>query len=280
MRQLPIQTKISEVEVTHVFGQPLFGLFGQVMRIFGRSADGAQLKNLFSEPSISKIERVIYWRTRVTGEVRLWADLSDAERFSATKKITLYCESIQNLCDVLTKEQGPNALIVEALRCMLVSPGIEESLCLVGDQLVLTQWGCRPFGRQASDYDLKVQGAKARASLKIPVTDLPVDVASPNVKSGYSGEQDNLPLEMPESNSRPAVQEKAPAETNNKVDDAHVQAPEEPAEAVLPVPVGPTPNRFYWRWLLLLLLLIILLLGLLFKKWTYLAPYDLSLIHI
>jgi hypothetical protein len=274
MRQLPIKTKIAAVDVTHVFGQPLFNLFRQVVRILDRSTEGEQLKNLFAEPSISKIEHVIYWRTWVTGNVRLWSDLTDPERFSATKKITLYCESIQKLCDVLTKEQGPNALIVEALRCMLVSPGIEESLCLVGDQLVLTQWGCRPFGRQASDYDLKVQGAKARAYLKIAATDLPVDVASPDVKSGDSGEQDNLPSEIPESNSRPAVPEKAPAETNNKVDDAHVQAPEEPAEVV--VRVGPSLNRFYWRWLLLLLLLIILLLGLLFKKWTYLASYDVA----
>lgn len=274
MRQLPIRTKIAEIEVTRVFGQPLFGLFGQVMRILERSPEGTHLKNLFSEPSISKIEQIIYWSTRVSGGVRLWSDLSDAERFSATKKINLYCESIQKLCELLTKEQGPNSLIVEALQCMLVSPGIEESLCLVGDQLVLTQWGCRPFGRQASDFDLKIQGAKARSFLKIPVTDGRVDIASPDAKSWNSDNINNQLSEIPESNPRIAVQEKAPAKTNDKVDDAYVKATDEPIADVPPEPVVHSSKRFFWRWLLLLLLLIILLLGLLFKRWTYIAPFD------
>jgi len=276
MRQLPIKTKISEVEVTRVFGQPLFGLFGQAMRIFDRSADGAQLKNLFSEPSISKIEQVIYWRTHVTGDVRLWADLSDSEKLSATKKINLYCESIQNLCDLLTKEQGPNALVVEALRCMLVSPGIEESLCLVDNRLVLTQWGCRPFGRQASDFDLKIQGAKAESYLKVPLTDVPTDVAPSDAKSGDAVNENILPSGAEGSSPRNTVQDKSPLDIDERVDEPRVQTPREPVEIVAPVPLAPPPKRFYWRWLLLLFLLIILLLGLLFKKWTYLAPYDVS----
>ena len=274
MKQLPIKTPLSEIDVTPVFGQSLFRIFGQTVRILEREPGGKDLKLFFAEPSISEIERVIYWRTQAQGEIRPWSELNQTERLAGIEQIKAYYQRIQNISESISRVQGSNALGAEALRRMLVTPSLEQSLFLVGTQYVLTQWGCRPNGHESSEFDLQVQGKKASTGLaaKPPETLPPTPpIEEPTVPPAALPPETSAPIEAPPETPSPAlthgIKEPTPAIDSGDGEPPEPSRPEQPKEE---------PSSL-WRWLILLLLLLLLLIGLALKKWTYPVEHDKNL---
>jgi len=277
MKQLPIKTPLSEIDVAPVFGQSPFRIFGQTIRILENEPGGKELKLFFAEPSISEIERVIYWRTRAQGEIHAWSELNQSEKLAGIEQIKTVYQRIQVICESISRVQGQNALGAEALRRMLVTPSLEQSLFLVGTQFVLTQWGCRPHGREPSEFDLQVQGKKASTDIN---SRQPNPSPPANPAEEPTGES-SLPSPAPPQESAPTqVDSEPPApDFNHEMlatspvihsQDSENSEPQEPPLQENHVEEKPS----YWRWLILLLLLLLLLIGLTLKKWTYTVEHD------
>jgi hypothetical protein len=253
MRKLPITTKIDTIDVKPVARQPLFSLYDQTIRTLKREKGAEKLANFFAEPNVSKTDNEIRWRTLATGPIRSWAELSEQEQQRAGEQLKENCSLLQEICQRLTKAQGADSPTVEALQNMQVTPSLQNSLFMVGDEVVLTQWGCRPFGTQPVDFNLEGQGKELAKKIVRPAA------VVPPVIEPFTKEPEFIPPPPPP----PSPPEDPPVV---------VPPPDEP-----PAPEEKKPEEkkpLLWRWLVLLLLLLLLLIGLFLKKWTYVAPYD------
>lgn len=266
MRELPLRTSLADVEVKPAAGQDLLLLYGQILRLLSREKEAEELIHFFAEPQVNKINQVIKWHTKANGEMRRFSELSVERQRAAMTQVGKACQRIQQICGDLTKAQGAHSQNVVALKAMLVTPELQDSLFLVGERVVLTQWGCYPSGQRPSDFDLEVQGKQQVAKLLPPAEKIeesfPVEGASPEKE-----------VVDPPSPTEPKIsQVKDDAATEPaKVDPIVAEEKKKPEP---PKPVVPEKKRWYWRWLLLLLLLLLLIIGLLLKKWTYPTKHD------
>lgn len=251
MRKLPISTRFDGIDVKSVFGQPLFGMYQQINRILFVDPRGNHLLHFFSEPSIQRTDGSINWYTRAEGPIRSWWDLTQSEQGKALQIVDRNCRLVDEICEHLQASQGNSSATIEALKAMLVTPGLQESLCVVGQTVVLTQWGCRPFGSAASEFALEVQGKQA------------IQFDSSRLAVNNSEE-----IEYP---APPVI-----AETSSKdisFDTFQESAVEEPAKEVPEAPDGPphpepkpqSNSSLIWRWVTILTLLALLLIGLILR---------------
>jgi len=267
MRQLPVKTKLSEVDVARVANEPVFRTYRQVLLVFDREPAAHLLKDFFAEPNVSGVEQLIYWHTRANGEIRVWSQLNDQQKLWATEQIRQVCDRIRAICDALVKIQGANSSIIATLQSMLMTPGIEASLCVVGSQPVLAQWGCRPFGCPPSDFNLQVQGTKTYSSLREP------EIASLTESEFVDGTKTASGQDVDLGQISSVAEETKKEPNDDETTKREMPIVDEPIEPVAPsLPLR--TRKFYWRWLLLLFFLLLLAIGLFFKKWTYLAAGD------
>lgn len=249
MARLPLITQRRDIDVRVVFGQSIFELYQQIQNLLQREAPA--LSNFFAEPIVNAVRGEIAWNTRAIGSPRLAADLSHEEWSNASQKLKQNSESIKSLIGKLEKAGRGNSAGTEALRGMLMTPDLKQSLFLVGDELVLTQWGCYQFGTDARSADLFEQ-----------INRQPKLGPEPSPPHAWAAPEPPPPPQspLPIENIRPPSSAAA-------AEPAREPVPPGPIPVVEPSPVAAEPRKYFWRWLLLLLLLLILLIGILWKYW-------------
>ena len=265
MANLPIVTKTSDIDIKSVYGQSIFDFYPQLKKILQQQPNGPELSQFFSEPVLNNVRGEVTWFTPISGPVKSLSDMSPDERRWAGEKIKSYTQMVNDAANHLVQMSGPKSLGAEALRNALVTPHLGDSLFLVGDKLVMAQWGCVPYGVSSRDFDLVTEGQ----ALGIIVDNSPEPETpkpqEPEVPQPPEPEVPKLPEpELPKP-PEPAPPEPEPLK------------PPEPELEPLPEPEPPEPEppkpltltEILWRWLVILLLTLLLLAGLLMKGCTY-----------
>jgi len=255
MARLPLVTHRRDIDVCIIYGQSIFELYQQIQNLLQREAP--DLASFFAEPLVNAVRGEVTWNTRASGIPRLAADLSPEQWSQINQRLMRYRESMSQLISKLERASRGNATGPETLRGMLMTPDLRQSLFLVGDELVLTQWGCKKYGSDAQSADLFEQ------------IERPLQPAAP--PSHTSAEGPPAPLGLPPL-LPPSPPSDIPASTPTSAARDPLPSPQPWPSEPPPPEVEPTtivvkhPNPL-WRWLVLLLLLILLVIGILWKYW-------------
>jgi hypothetical protein len=162
MQTLPIITKRTQIDVQGINGQPIFSYYQQLLGLIKKDGVDQGLINLFAEPVTNVLRGEVSWVTKIEGSVRSFDILSTEEKLTVAKKLSQSCEAIRRIADKVSTSSGPSAAFgAQALRAMLSTPDALASLYMVGDQLVIAQWGCIPYGQQASHHNIDARFAQS-----------------------------------------------------------------------------------------------------------------------
>ena len=173
MQTLPVVTQRKLIDVKGINGQPVFTYYQQLLSLLQRDAGQPPLSLFFAEPVVNPLKGEITWSTKVSGEVRPFEALSPTEKISVAQRLSANCQRVRALArqisgDGATSASGHGA---QALLAMLSTPDALNSVFVVGDQLVIAQWGCMPYGDKSTDFDLDTRFAQAwRPAEKIVAT--------------------------------------------------------------------------------------------------------------
>jgi hypothetical protein len=255
MARLPLITQRRDIDVRVVYGQNIFELYQQIQNLLQREAP--DLANFFAEPIVNAVRGEVTWNTRVSGVPRLAADLSPERWSEINQRLMQHHDALNQLMSKLERAGRGNSTGAEALRGMLMTPDLRQSLFLVGDELVLTQWGCYKYGTDAQSADLFEQIERPRQ---------PVAPPSPTSSEVPPAPQGPTPPSPPS----PAPDIPAPTHTSAVPDPlppTQPGPPERPTPVVEPTTEVVEHSNQLWRWLVLLLLLILLVIGILWKYW-------------
>ncbi len=270
MQKLPIITKTSEIDIKSVYGQSIFDFYPQLKKILIQQTNGNELSQFFSEPVVNNVRGEVTWFSTVSGSVRGIPEMTAEERQRVGEQIKSFSQMVKDAANHLEAMSGPKALGVEALRNLLVTPNLANSLFLVGDKLVIAQWGCVPHGIDPKDFDIVTQGKNLIPPEQAIIAPLPGTTPVPPP-------EDETPPSPPPTTPSPPPEPVAATTSTPTPAPATPVVPPIPPEPVPPVPPLPlTPTEILWRWLVILLLCLLLLFGLLTKSCTYgvLAPSD------
>jgi len=162
MQTLPIITKRTQIDVQGINGQPIFSYYQQLLGLLKKEGQYEGLNHLFAEPVTNVMRGEVSWVTKLDGPVRPFDALSQDEKLSVAKTLTQACSMVRRVADKVQTGAGSSAAYgSQALRAMLSTPDALASLFMVGDQLVLTQWGCIPYGAKAGDHNIDNRFAEA-----------------------------------------------------------------------------------------------------------------------
>jgi hypothetical protein len=250
MARLPIITYRRDIDVRVVLGQNVFELYQQIQRIVQKEHPG--LANFFAEPIINAVKGEISWNTKATGPIVLASSLATEQSEQVASKLKRIHEDIRNLISKLKNSAKGNSASSESLQNMLMTPDLRSSLFMVGEELVLTQWGCYQFGSDAKNAELSEQ------IYRYPTTNSE-DTFVPDVINPV----DELGNANPPHSSDPTI----PEATQNSGDAKKVDIAEpDPTPPITQIPDPDAPRviikkPWLWRWLVIALLLLLLLLG-------------------
>lgn len=153
MQTLPIITKRTHIDVQGINGQPIFSYYQQLMGLLKKEGSEEGLQSVFAEPVSDVLRGEVSWVTKLDGLVRPFDDLTPEEKLAVAKKLTQICDAVRRVADKVGGGSGSSAAYAsQALRAMLSTPDALASLFMVGDQLVVTQWGCIPYGASAGEH--------------------------------------------------------------------------------------------------------------------------------
>lgn len=161
MQTLPIITKRTQIDVQGINGQPIFSYYQQLLGLFKKEGGDQSLSHLFAEPVTNVLRGEVSWVTKLDGPIRAFEALSTEEKLTVAKKLSQSCEAVRRIANQVAASSGPSAAFgAQALRAMLSTPDALASLYMVGDQLVIAQWGCTPYGQQASHHSIDARFAQ------------------------------------------------------------------------------------------------------------------------
>jgi hypothetical protein len=257
MARLPLITQRRDIDVRVVHGQSIFELYQQIQILLQRETPS--LAHFFAEPIVNVLRGEVAWDTRVPGVPRCASDLPPDEWLLISERLRQKSESVKQLIGKLEKAGRGNYAGTEALRGMLITLDVRQSLFLVNDELVLAQWGCYRFGTDARNADLFEQiqrQPKFSAIASPPPESKPLDPTGPP--------EPPEPLPPPRQEAAPE-----PAPKIEFIASPPPLAPEAPVvePVVEPLHLAEKSASHFWRWLLLLLLLLLLLVGIFWKYW-------------
>ena len=162
MQTLPILTKRTQVDVQGINGQPIFSYYQQLLGLLKKNSSGEDLSLIFAEPVTNVLRGEVSWVTKLEGPVRPFETWTADEKLQVAKTLSQLCAGVRQIADKVATGTGASASYgAQALRAMLSTPDPIASLFLVGDQLVIAQWGCLPFGVSASYQDIDTQFARS-----------------------------------------------------------------------------------------------------------------------
>lgn len=160
MQTLPIITKRTQIDVQGINGQPIFSYYQQLLGLLKKEGQHESVIHLFAEPVTNVMRGEVSWVTKLDGPVRPFDALSPDEKLDVAKTLAQACAMVRRVADKVQTGTGSSATYgAQALRAMLSTPEVLASLFMVGDQLVLTQWGCIPYGAKASDHNIDARFA-------------------------------------------------------------------------------------------------------------------------
>jgi hypothetical protein len=262
MANLPIVTKTSDIDIKSVYGQSIFEFYPQLKKILLQQPNGPELSQFFSEPVLNNVRGEVTWFTAINGPIKSFADMTPDERRWAGEKIKSYSQMVNDAANHIVQMSGPKSLGAEALRNALTTPKLDDSLFLVGDKLVMAQWGCVPYGVSSEDFDLVTEGK----ALAIIVDNPP----EPEPPKSPEPEPPKPPEPEPPKPPEPEVP-KPPEPEPPKPPEPEPPKPPEPKLIEPEPPQAKTLAEVLWRWLVIVLLTLLLLAGLLMKSCTYVA---------
>jgi hypothetical protein len=283
---------LEHIEARIVNGQNIFELYSQINKTLEIEA-GAELRHFFSEPQVSQARGEIVWRTQAVGAPLRLGELDEADRQRVSELLQNKCDVVRQVIQKIEKASKGSTTTTEALKNMLITPDIDHSVFVVGEHLVLTEWGCHQYGKDVRDFDLTEQIRRKRKPAPAEQNGTMGPSPAPTGEGGnpeavVTPPQETLePAMQPLTDQSDTVAEEKPFEEPvQESEEPQHNPPEEPQEPDEPQqpeepkkpeePEGPVgqgylaitdDSGFYWRWLVLLLLLLLLLLGLLLKDW-------------
>ncbi len=162
MQTLPIITKRTQIDVQGINGQPIFSYYQQLLGLLKKEGQDESLQHLFAEPVTNVLRGEVSWVTKLEGHVRPFDTLSPDEKLNVAKTLSQACATVRRLADKVASGSGTSASYgAQALRGMLSTPDPLTSIFLVGEQLVIAQWGCVPYGDQSVDRSIDTRFAEA-----------------------------------------------------------------------------------------------------------------------
>ncbi len=156
MIKLPITTQKKDVEIKSVNGQSVFDLREQILTIIGRDVDPVLLRDFFAEPVVNEVKGEVSWYTQASGPLRPFSDLDGDERERVHQTLRKIDGELKASADKVAKAGFQLGWLSDAARAMLSAPDLDKSLFIVGTTLVLTEWGCVPFGSNPSLHQIVV----------------------------------------------------------------------------------------------------------------------------
>ncbi len=164
MQTLPILTKRTLIDVKGINGQPIFSYYQQLVSLLQRDPSDRNLAVFFAEPDVNAMRGEIAWVTKLEGPIRAFHELSPDEKLQVSSHINQKCRQVRAIAEkVGASASTSSAYGAQALLAMLSTPDALASIFMVGEQLVIAQWGCMPYGEKAGAFDLDSQFSKAFA---------------------------------------------------------------------------------------------------------------------
>jgi hypothetical protein len=152
MQNLPIITNPQDVSIYQVERKSIFRYLKQFEELFEKETGSKELSLFLAEPEVNDFTKQISWSTKAEGPIRNMSQLSPEERVYVAGKIQEYTDQIRVIANKLAVTKGLSTFITaEILDNLLVTRELPEAIFLVGNQVVMTEWGCAPYGR----YDRK-----------------------------------------------------------------------------------------------------------------------------
>jgi hypothetical protein len=164
MQTLPIITKRTLIDVKGINGQPIFSYYQQLVSLLQRDPGDRQLSVFFAEPVVNAMRGEVAWVTKLEGPIRSFQDLTPDEKLQVSSQINQKCLRVRALAEqTAASASTSSAYGAQALLAMLSTPDALASIFMVGEQLVIAQWGCMPYGEKTGAFDLESQFSKAFA---------------------------------------------------------------------------------------------------------------------
>lgn len=134
-----LTTERSRAQLIGIRGQWVISAYQQMAR-FIELRLGQKHAGLFAEPVVAA--NAIDWFTAVEGEVKSFAQLSEAEQAALLQEARRLVADLQQLAQsLIASPQADQPLIGEILQSMLAFP--DQNLFRVGEQPVVAGWGLR-----------------------------------------------------------------------------------------------------------------------------------------
>lgn len=159
MRRLSRITPLRSVRIKGVYGQTILDMHQQLTRILDKRQYG--LGHVLAEPSVNTARGEILWYTRAEGEIRAFTSLSDDEKVAIQESLSTERDRIEAIAEGL-KNTNQKERIADAdgfLRALTLDALPVEALFLVGDQVVVTDWGCEQVDRSIPCVSLTAAAA-------------------------------------------------------------------------------------------------------------------------
>ncbi|MFZ4711686.1 MAG: hypothetical protein ACOYMH_17790 [Zwartia sp.] len=164
MQTLPIITKRTLIDVKGINGQPIFSYYQQLVSLLQRDPSDRSLAVFFAEPVVNAIRGEVAWVTKLEGPIRSFQDLTPDEKLQVSSLINQKCLRVRAIAEKTgASATTSSAYGAQALLAMLSTPDALASIFMVGEQLVVAQWGCMPYGEKTGAFDLDSQFSKAFA---------------------------------------------------------------------------------------------------------------------
>lgn len=249
MQKLPVQTPTAEIDIRRYGGQTIFELRKVIDNIFRSKPAYKNLASFFAQPNVSGSSGIL-WYTSIEGSVRSYSEVDASLQQQARERLEQVHSQIDEIRSSFGGDRADTNHVAQALAAMLQTPSLDQSLFLVGDSWVLTQWGCYPYG------------ATARPSIPEQIKSLPINEQE-RLISGPDEATTEVPTATEQVNSPPPPGPTVPPVTPEPVDPVTPQvAQPSMREEALEEKIAPGFPA-WWRWVLLGLVLLLLLLLLL-----------------
>ena len=154
MQKLPITTNLNEIDAYMLQGQAIFNFHTQIKKILQLQINKLNINVFFTVPAVNNSQGKIVWFTSATGETRTMQELNPEERRKVSKQLKAFSKIINQTIKELQATSGDKSFGALALSHIFITPNIQNSLFLVGSNLVITEWGCVPLGADPRDHDL------------------------------------------------------------------------------------------------------------------------------
>jgi hypothetical protein len=162
MQTLPLITQRTRTDVIGINGQPIFSYHQQLLSLLKKEGGDQSLALSFAEPVTNVLRGEISWVTKLEGPVRAFDVLTPEQKLEVVKRISQLSQQVRSVADKVAAGAGASSAYgAQALRGMLSTPDALGSTFMVGDQVVLAQWGCVPYGEKLGNFDVDRSFAQA-----------------------------------------------------------------------------------------------------------------------